>query len=259
MHGLCGVALAAGAGSRLWPLTSLRPKPLCPVNNEALIDLALERLREGLPGGVDAEGQVAVNLHHGLDQLDAHLPRSVHRSFEPRPLGTAGALALLRPWIDGRDVLVTNSDAWLGGGPDLGTFVSDWDHERARLLCVDTGAIADFGSVRYSGVALLPSAMVGLLDVEPSGLYEAMWADQAASNRLDLVIFEGEFVDCGTPRDYLRANLAASGGRSVVDPTALVQDGATLVRSVVWDHSEVGANEVLVDAIRARGSTILVR
>ena len=57
------------------------------------------------------------------------------------------------------------------------------------------------------------------------------------------------FVDCGTPADYLRANLAANGGQSVVGPGAVV-DGE-LVRSVVWAGAHVRAGERLVDAIRA--------
>ena len=36
---LCGVVLAAGAGTRLVPLTRLRPKPLCTVGGAALVVL----------------------------------------------------------------------------------------------------------------------------------------------------------------------------------------------------------------------------
>src|SRR3546814_7155381 len=82
--GLAGVVLAAGAGTRLRPLTLLRPKVLCPVGNVPLIDLALARL-----GSV---GSVAVNVHHGRAMLDAHLDPGVHRSYEESLLGTAGAL-----------------------------------------------------------------------------------------------------------------------------------------------------------------------
>src|SRR3546814_13342689 len=90
--GLAGVVLAAGAGTRLRPLTLLRPKVLCPVGNVPLIDLALARL-----GSV---GSVAVNVHHGRAMLDAHLDPGVHRSYEESLLGTAGALGQLRGWLD---------------------------------------------------------------------------------------------------------------------------------------------------------------
>lgn len=250
---LTGVVLAAGEGRRLAPLTRLRPKPLCPVGGRPLIDHAIERLGRRVP-------DLAVNLHHGLAALDAHLPTTVHRSYEsPVALGTAGALGALRGWIDGRSVLLTNADAWLPPDLDLGGFVDGWDRERVRLLCVDDEARGDFGSLRYCGVALLPWATIVPLAAEPSGLYEVSWRHEAAAGRLDLVTFDGTFVDCGTPADYLAANLLASGGTSVIDPGARVGEGALVIRSVVWDHSEVAPGELLVDAVRAGPVTVLVR
>jgi NDP-sugar pyrophosphorylase family protein len=251
-----GVALAAGEGRRLRPLTNLRPKALCPVATRPLVDHALDRL-----AGV--AGSVAVNLHHGVEQLDAHLPTSVHRSFEwPLALGTAGALGALNGWIGGRDVLVTNVDAWFEHPPDLAGFVDEWDRERSRLLCVRDPERGDFGDLRYCGVALVPAEAAADLTAEPTGLYEVLWAAEHEAGRLDLVVHDGIFVDCGTAADYLRANVRSARGEpgsSVVDPTAVVGAGARIERSVVWDHSEVAPGEVLEDAIRAGHLTILVR
>src|SRR4051795_9342462 len=106
LAGLAAVVLAAGAGERLRPLTHLRPKPLCPVANTALLDGALARV-----GAVVPAGAVAVNAHHHADQLRDHLADrpDVHLSVEPdRARGTAGALGLLRSWLDGRAVVVVN-------------------------------------------------------------------------------------------------------------------------------------------------------
>ncbi len=253
---LAGVVLAAGAGRRLAPLTRLRPKALCPVAGVPLVDHAIGRLVP-LVGGL---GDVAVNLHHGAPALDAHLPAAVHRSVEaPVALGTAGALGALRGWLDGRDALVTNADAWFPPSLDLGHFLAGWDRERVRLLCVHDRARADFGDLRYCGVALLPWRSVAPLAPEPSGLYERSWRAEHAAGRLDLVRHDGAFIDCGTPADYLAANLAASGGRSVIDPSAHVGAGAVVRRSVVWPDSVVTAGERLVDAIRAGRLTILIR
>lgn len=250
---LAGVVLAAGAGRRLAPLTFLRPKPLCPVAGRPLVDLALERLA---PCAAD----VAVNLHHGGAVLDAYLPRAVHRSHEqPVALGTAGALGALRDWIAGRPVLVTNADAWHGPGLDLGGFVEGWDGERVRLLTVEDPPRGDFGTRRYCGVALLPWRAVRTLEAVPSGLYEVSWAAEEAAGRLDLVPHDGPFVDCGTPSDYLEANLAATGGASAVDPRASVGEGAVVDESVVWDGTEVRPGEHLWRTIRAGPRTILVR
>lgn len=251
---LVGVVLAAGAGTRLRPLTDARPKALCPVGNVALLDHALARARA-------LTDTLAVNAHHHAGQLAAHLEAhpGVHLSVEePEALGTAGALGALRSWIAGRPVLVVNADAWLGGAPAaaMRAFAEGWDGQRTRLLCVDTGAPSDFGTRRYAGAALMPWHLVAGLAAVPSGLYEACWRDEDEAGRLDLVDTDAPFVDCGTPRDYLLANLTASAGRSVIGPGALVE--GEVVRSVVWPGGVVRADERLVEAIRV-GSDLTVQ
>lgn len=247
MQGLVGVVLAAGRGSRLRPLTRIRPKALCPVGNVALVDLAIERVRP-------AVGSVAVNLHHGRHAVDAHLPADVHRSVEEeRLLGTAGALGHLRSWIDGRGVLVVNADAWCPGS--LEGFVAGWDRERIRLLLAGEDDLTP--NSRLAG-ALMPWAEVASLTPEPSGLYEVSWRAAQAAGRVEAVRHEGPFVDCGTPAQYLEANLRASGGESVVEPGAEV--AGTLDRCVVWAGARVHPHEHLVLAIRARSRlTVLPR
>ncbi len=216
---LAGVVLAAGAGRRLSPLTTIRPKPLCPVGGVALVDLALARV-------TPVVRTVAVNVHHGRAQIEAHLAElerharpsatPIHISIErDEALGTAGALGALRPWIDGRGVLVHNADAW--APVDLAPFVAGWDGERVRVL-----ATAEFGPSVGLVATLLPWSEVVGLGAVPSGLYETTLRAAAEQARLDVVIWAGPFVDCGTPRDYLDANLAAvaAAGGSIVDGTA---------------------------------------
>ena len=75
---------------------------------------------------------------------------------------------------------------------------------------------------------------------------------------METVRWDGPCLDCGTPARYLAANLAASGGMSVIGPGASV-DGE-VVRSVVWEGAGVRAGERLVDAVRASDDvTVLVR
>jgi MurNAc alpha-1-phosphate uridylyltransferase len=244
---IAGVVLAAGPGTRLQPLTDILPKALCPVDNVALVDHALARVRPVAP-------EVAVNVCAGRDAMEAHLAgRDVHLSFEDDGLlGTAGALGRLRPWIEGRHVLVTNADAWHRF--DLRRLVEGWDGVRPRLLVVHDPARGDFGPWRYVGSCLLAWAHVAPLASEPSGLFDAVWRGRGRD--LDLVAVEGEFFDCGTPSDYLAANLAASGGASVVGPGAVVE--GELVRSVVWPGGVVRAGERLVESVRV-GRDLTVR
>jgi hypothetical protein len=205
-----GVVLAAGAGTRLRPLTCYRPKALCPVGGRPLLDHALERLE---PFTGPGPRTVAVNAHHLAAQVVRHCAGRAFVSIEqPQALGTAGAVANLRTWLDGRDVLITNADAYLPGG--LSALVAGWDATACRLLCrrVDPGTgSGDFADLRYVGACLLPADAVAALPRGPSGLYEVLWRAEYAAGRLELAVLgpTDVAVDCGTPTDYLLANRLA--------------------------------------------------
>jgi N-acetyl-alpha-D-muramate 1-phosphate uridylyltransferase len=242
---LAGVVLAAGRGRRLRPLTDQLPKPLCPIANRPLVDLALERLSPHVGTGTD---QIAVNTHYLGPMVAEHLAgRATVSDEQPVALGTAGALGRLRPWIDGRPLLVTNADAYLPSG--LQDLVDSWDGQRIRLLTKDIGRPSDFGARRYVGACLMPWWAVERLDDTPSGLYERVWRAAFVDGRLELVETSEPTIDCGTPADYLRANLHASGGRSVIGPGAVVE--GRVDRCVVWPDAVVGIDEHLVEAVRA--------
>ena len=245
------VVLAAGAGTRLRPLTSVLPKALCPVGNVAMVDLAVARARA-------VTASVAVNVHAGRRLMEAHLDGAgVHVSVEaPVALGTAGALGRLRPWIDGRPVLVVNADSW--HQVDLTGFARDWEGDRPRLLTVHDPGLGTWGERAYAGAALLPWRLVRDLPDRPAGLWEVSWRALRPGADLELVDHDGPFFDCGTPARYLAANLADSGGRPVVGAGAAV--AGALDRSVVWPGVNVRAGEVLRNAVRATDRvTVLIR
>jgi hypothetical protein len=220
------------------------------VGGVPLLDLALDRLRPHVGTG---DRTVAVNAHHLADAVVAAVGDRAHLQVEqPRPLGTAGALGGLRGWLDGRDVLVTNADAYTPRG--LAELVAGWDGSRCRLLAtpVRRGEPADFtadgAGVRYVGSCLLPWAAVRGLAPEPSGLYEVLWRDLPPAG-LELVVTDAPVVDCGRPADYLAANLMASGGASVVGRGAVV--AGSVERCVVWPGAYVGPDERLLEVVRA--------
>lgn len=248
---VAGVVLAAGAGTRLRPLTRWRPKALCPVGGVPLVDLALDRV-----GAVTSS--VAVNVHHGRALLEAHVGGRAHLSIEgEQALGTAGALGHLREWIDGRPTVVVNADAWTDARLDV--LLDGWDGERVRLLLVRPPVDGSMPAKPNLAGAVVPWADVKALQPEPSGLWEVSWRAARAAGRLDVVgVDDAAFVDCATPGDYLAANLASSGGEPVVGDGATVE--GELVRSVVWPGGVVRRRERLVDAIRVGDRvTVLVR
>lgn len=239
MGNTVAVVLAAGSGTRLRPLTDIRPKALCPVGNVALVDHAISRVSA-------VSEAIAVNTWHHQDQMVEHLEGRVELSVEDDPLGTAGALGKLRPWIDGRDLVIHNADAWHVA--DLSRFVEGWDHERVRLLVSKAAGRPDFDDWRFCGVSLMPWRFAAELKAVRSGLWEVCWSEQWRRGAIDVVPYEDAYFDCGTPSSYLAANLMANDGESVVGPGAVV-DGA-IERCVIWPNGKVHAGEHLVDCIR---------
>ena len=273
---LAAVVLAAGAGTRLRPLTRRRPKALCPVGNVPLVDLAIARA-----AAVVAPEAIAVNVHHGRAAIEAHLASSpVHLSIEEaQALGTAGAIGHLRPWLDGRPALILNADAWCH--PDLGALLDGWDGRHVRILVPGD---APFGPRSGIVASLLPAAAAAHLDAVPSGLWEVCWRDRLAAGEVETVAHHGPFVDCGTPAQYLDANLqaVALAGASIVDPTAAVDPrmatdpvldpvtdsvvgagahvAGTVRATVLWPGAEVRPAEHLDHAVRTDdGTTVLIR
>lgn len=222
---VAAVVLAAGEGRRLRPLTEAVPKALCPVGNVPLLDLALRRLAEL---GFEGTDQVAVNAWYLAPQLGAAVAGRAYVSVEDgtHPLGTAGGLAHLRDWLDGRGVLAINADAYLAGG-DLGALLHGWDGYGTRLLGVPAaaGQAGEFGPYCFAGASLLPWHRVARLAPadEPTSLVLDVWRPAERAGELRVVEYGGTYLDTGTPKGYLAANLhaAASAANTTVPATAV--------------------------------------
>jgi ADP-glucose pyrophosphorylase len=276
MTAICGVVLAAGEGRRLRPLTEALPKSLCPVGNLPLLDHALRRLA-GL--GLSGPETVAVNAAYLAEQVVAHVGDRAHLSVEPDgPIGTSGGVARLRPWIDGRAVLAGNADAYLHDpardpGKDIAALLDGWSGDTVRMLtkpCFpgDTGG---FSGRRFAGFSLIPWRYAKDLAEESSDLVRTVWRPAEAAGDLELIGYEGFYLDTGTAADYLAANLHAAAGANLADPSARVTGRATesvlgagshvegtVTRCVLWPGAHVAAGEDLTGAVRtATGLTVL--
>lgn len=103
------VIMAGGEGRRLRPLTELTPKPLIAVGGKPLVEIMIERLRQS--GLVD----ITIALHHRSEMIrerlgdGARLGVRLDYALEPKPLGTMGALTLLRERLDA-PFFVVNAD-----------------------------------------------------------------------------------------------------------------------------------------------------
>lgn len=107
---LKALVLAAGAGTRLRPLSYETPKPMVPVANRPVLHHVLTNLaRHGIR-------EVMLNLHSHPDQVrnfcgdGSRWGLHVRYSMERRLLGTAGALKKVESFFSGGPALVLSGD-----------------------------------------------------------------------------------------------------------------------------------------------------
>lgn len=122
--------LAAGYGTRLWPLTIDRAKPAIPFMNRPLVGYVAEYLaRHGFH-------DIVVNLHHQSDSIRAALGDGkrfgvrFHYVEEPTILGTSGALDNARELLEGDAFVVINGKL----ATDINLGVALETHRRTRAL-----------------------------------------------------------------------------------------------------------------------------
>jgi mannose-1-phosphate guanylyltransferase/MurNAc alpha-1-phosphate uridylyltransferase len=238
------VLLAAGEGVRLRPLTETLPKALCPVGNVPLLDRGLARFA-GL--GLSGPEAVAVNAAYLSEQIVRHVGDRAHLSREPEgPLGTSGGVARLREWIDGRGALVGNADGYLADparepGKDIAALLDGWRGDSVRMLTkpVPPGDTGGFSGRRFAGLSLIPWRYLLRLTPVKDDLVRTVWRPAEAAGDLELVAYDGVYIDTGTPADYLAANRNAAGGRNLIAPGAEIM--APVVESVVGAGARVAA------------------
>lgn len=110
--GFSAVVMAGGLGKRLRPLTDDTPKPMLPVGDRPMMERIIEQLREA---GIH---RVNVSTNYKAEKIRSHFGDG--RDFgleieyvnEDRPLGTAGALSLMK--ANDEPLLVINGDVLTG-------------------------------------------------------------------------------------------------------------------------------------------------
>jgi len=265
--------LAAGRGERFRPVTESIAKPLLPFLNVPLACAHLERLRRA---GVREAG---VNLHHLGDQVEGYLREHARELpelqffWEPRLLGTAGALRNAARFLESEPFLVVNADAAIAFDPaallarhrhagNAATLlvVENRDPQRYTPLQAEGDRIARFGGespspLLYTGVCVLSPDLLRKIPPGEASLVADLWVPMLAEGRrIGWVRHEGGFADLGRPRDFLRATLEALAGGFPFPPGAGVFDPTRRVLSLGAAAAIEAATSVL-GRIRARGAS----
>lgn len=280
---MIGMVLAAGLGTRLRPLTNVLPKPAVPVGNRPLCVFAIEHLARH---GASA---IRLNAHYLADRLVAEVerdaPSGVQLAFsvETTLLGTGGGLRKALAGVGDDLIVVMNGDILFE--PDLVGAIEA--HRRSGALATMVvrrhpdphalGAVEVDGEGRvvriagapgdprpsttpyvFTGVHVLSPGVVSLLPEEGCVVRNAYQPMLARGLPIAAHVDDSSWLDLGTLRTYLDANLGLADGSLVasgIRPTeaGLVHPSAAihgrLSRCVVGRGAEVAPGVELEDVV----------
>lgn len=225
------MVLAAGLGTRMRPLTDIRPKPLIPVGGKTLLDHNLDQLAaSGIRTAI-------VNVHYLPDQIIAHLkgrqsPGIVISDERESLLDSGGGIARVVAGF-GRDPFFSlNADTiWLDGPRrNLDRMRETFDAERMDVLLLVAPSVTTIGwdnrgdffleqdgrlrrpgkgevtAFAYTGVAILkPGSFAGRPEIFS---LNAIFDEAAERGRLFGLRLDGIFMHVGTPEALAEAERA---------------------------------------------------
>ena len=264
------VVLAAGLGTRLRPLTLVRPKPLLPMWGVPMLERILSLLESW---GVE---EIAVNAHWRAEQIRRYVaerrgPAKVVVADEPEILGTGGVLNPLRYflgtepfWLVNGDIVVEGldpqaiADAYDRSGGFAGCWISETFGPRTieadfagRVCNWKSDVAGDDGTYTYCGVALLGPRVLDY--VAPTGFSTIVQAYEKAMMTDGRLVVGADpdgayWADCGTLESYLEAHAALNPDRfdenpNVLFPDVKLVDSADLAGCVVTGGMVGGAFE----------------
>ena len=257
------LVLAAGLGTRLHPLSSVRAKPALPVAGTPLVVRILKWLHAA---GVR---RTVLNLHHRAESITrivgdgSALDLEVRYSWEPVLLGSAGGPARAVPLLGADRFLIVNGDTL--ADVNLASLTQQHVDTNAlvTMAVVDgradyNGVIADRngivqgfarhpGAFHFIGIQAVNAAVFAGVDPDAKsetvhGLYPRLMANKPEAIRTFHTA--AEFFDVGSPRDYLDTALTiAARERRGLDRgrDCDIAAGAVVSESILWDRVRIGA------------------
>jgi NDP-sugar pyrophosphorylase family protein len=219
-----GVVLAGGKGTRLAPYTKILPKPLMPIGDMPILEVILHQMKvAGIHDVVLTVGHLSELLRAFFND-GSRFGLHITYSFEEKPLGTAGPIALIKDLNE--TFLVTNGDVLTT--LDFRDLIQFHKSQHAittiaahrRQEKIDLGVIQFNGTSQVMGYSEKPTfdfmVSMGIYVFEPevlkyipAGEYldfpDLVKKMVAAGERVVGLPFDGYWQDLGRPADYERA------------------------------------------------------
>lgn len=259
-----GLILAAGKGSRLYPVTLHVPKPLLPIANRPTLEYAFDRLKEiGVQEICVVVGEAEEQMKAALGSGRAYgVDLSYVRQTEPK--GLAHAVGFARDFVGGEDFVLYLGDAVYSEGfaqhatrfrdsgcANLNIVKPVEDPSRFGVANVSDGRIVKLvekpkepeSNLAMAGLYFFgPQIWSVLPDLQPSarGEYEITDAIQMLIDRGEQVlagVYEGDWFDTGTLDSFLATTRYLTGGENMIGEGAEVT--GTLVGSVIGEGARV--------------------
>ncbi|MBI1856627.1 MAG: NTP transferase domain-containing protein [Chloroflexi bacterium] len=233
------VVLAGGRGTRLAPYTHILPKPLMPIGEMPILEVLLRQMkRAGVEDVILTVGHLASLLRSYFGNGERWNLR-ISYSYEDKPLGTAGPIALIENLAD--TFLVTNGDVLttlelkklLAFHKQKGGAATIAVHR--RQVKIDLGVIQWDGDDCVAGYIEKPTydytVSMGIYVFEPRVLDyipKMQYLDFpdlvlkliAAREKVLGYVFDGYWKDLGRADDYEQANQDFSEMKSQFLPEA---------------------------------------
>lgn len=204
---------AAGFGTRMGALTRDTPKPMVPLLGRAMIDHAIDLLKDA---GID---RLVANTHYLPDRIEPHLRcKGVEICREDPILETGGGLRAALPHLGNDPVITINPDvAWRGENPVV-ELCNTWrDDMQALLMLVpspkgsksddfslEQGEINRKGPFRYTGLQMIRTDRLGEISDVAFSLNK-YWDLLSATGQIHGTVYSGDWLDIGTPQGLLNA------------------------------------------------------
>jgi NDP-sugar pyrophosphorylase family protein len=279
--------LAAGFGTRLFPLTIDRTKPAIPFLGKPLVGYVAEYV-----AGYGFK-EVVVNLHHQPESVKKALGDGsdfgvkIHYTLEePKILGTAGALDNARDLLKDETFLIVNgkiiTDIDLNAALEthrksgaVATMVLKPNLGREKFTMIETenGCVKGFGSfpqpneyyeeipLMFTGIHILEP---GVFDYIPRGVYSDILPvfyrpAIEKGERVAAHVTEGRWFELSTIPRYLDISLALLEGKSKGIFTGnqnRISNNAEVTDSILWDNVTIEDGAKLYRTIIADGVTI---